>query len=386
MATLVGTVPSIIDARVHFFDPRTPPWSLQRIGRASVPVLRALPRPLLWIASQFTQEHSLSGIAGPGLLARRYQLADYTKDLAGLQSVAGVPVSAVIPVDSQWRRRQSAEDSPEAFQRDLDHLLAQPYGVDGMPRLGGVIVPLDERAVGLGVRRLLDEDDDDLIRGVRLRWARHPDPLVHDWTSTPDAFATAHVERVLPDLIRRGLVIETLCYSHQLGELVEVADRYPEATFVVEHLGLPAGVFGPVGNSTGATAAARADILNLWRERMAMLAARPNVLVKISAIASPILGYGNEKSGNIGGQHILADMIGPLVLHVVDRFGPRRVIFGSNAPLDGHNASIGVTVGALLDVLGDRGEYLLAHLFYENARRVYRVDDAATPDAGSAET
>ena len=370
-------MPGIIDARAHFFNPRTPPWSLERIGRATSPMLRALPTPLIRLASNFTQEHSISSVAGSGVLTRRYLLEDYQKDLAGLQSVAGVPVSAVIPVDSQWRRRPSPEETVETTRRDLEFLCGQPYGIDGAPRLGGLVVPLDERADGLGLGSLLDDDTEGLIRGVRIRWARHPDPLLHSWSSSPNAIASATVEAAMPELIEHNLVIESLCYSTQLGELAAVVERFPEATFIVEHLGLPAGAFGPTGTSTGATAAARADILSLWRERTAMLAAHPNVLVKVSGIGSSLLGYGPEKAGNIGGQHILADMIGPLVLHVVDRFGPGRVIFGSNAPMDLHNASIGVTVGALIDVLADRGDYALAHFFHHNAKRVYRIGNEA---------
>ncbi|MFZ2509927.1 MAG: amidohydrolase family protein [Gordonia sp. (in: high G+C Gram-positive bacteria)] len=375
MVTLVGKVPGIVDTRAHFFNPRTPPWSLQRIGRVTSPLLRALPTPLVRLAANFTQEHSITSTACAGALTRRYELSDYRNDLAGLQSVAGVPVTSVIPVDSQWRRRVSPEATMGAIERDLDWLRRQPYGQDGAPTLGGLVIPLDERIAGLGIGELL-EADDGLIRGVRLRWGRHPDPLVHNWTPTPEAIASATIEAAMPDLIKRGLVIESLCYSTQLGELSALVHRFPEATFIVEHLGLPAGVFGPIGSSAGSTAAARADILSLWRERMSMLAAEPNVLVKISGIGSALLGYGQQKAGNIGGQHILADMIGPLVLHVVDRFGPGRVMFGSNAPLDDCNASIGVTVGALLDVLSDRGDYLLAHFFHDNAKRVYRIGSA----------
>lgn len=376
VSTLVGRVPGIVDAHVHFFDPRTPPWSLRRLGRVTVPVLRALPGPMIRVASRFTSEHSLSGVAGPGLINAPYRLREYAKDLAGLDTVAGVPVTSVIPVDSQWRRRLSPEEAPAAIARDIDYLKRLPYG-HGLPELGGLLVPTDERSPDLGVAAALGDDARGLIRGVRFRWGRHPDPLLHDWSSDPHPLRAKNFQEAIGGLVERGLVLESLCYSHQLGDLAMLASEFPEAQIVVEHFGSPSGVFGPVGSSTGTTAAARADILGLWRERMSMLAARPNVSVKITGIASPMLGYGQEKSGNIGGQHILADMVGPLVLHVVDRFGPERVIFGSNAPLDSHNATIGVTVGALVDVLGDRGDYLLRQFFGENARRIYRLPEPA---------
>ncbi|MFT3660275.1 MAG: amidohydrolase family protein [Gordonia sp. (in: high G+C Gram-positive bacteria)] len=383
MSTLDGRVTGIVDAHAHFFNPRTPPWSLQRLGRSSVPVLRALPAPLLRLAGRFTDEHRLGDIAGPGALGRRYEIREYGRDLAGLGTVAGVSVESVIPVDSQWRRRSSPDDAAADIRRNTEYLAGLAYG-NGMPALGGLVVPADDRLPDLGIRESLAHDEAGLIRGVRLRWGRHPDPLVYDWSDDAAVLDSANLGRTLPSLIERGLLLEVLCYSHQLGDLAVFASDYPELPIVVGALGLPVGVFGPVGSCTGTTAAARADIIGLWRERMAMLAARPNVSVKISGIANSLFGYGRERSGNIGGQHILADMIGPLVLHVVDRFGPERVLFGSNAPLDDHNATIDVTVGALLDVLADRGDHLLAHLFAENARRLYRIPEAG-PKPGEPE-
>lgn len=373
MLKLQGKVAGIVDTHAHFFNPSTPPWSLRRLERVTVPALRALPTPLIRVASRFSSEHTLSTSVGPGQLSRRYGLREYEKDLASLTPVAGVPVTSVIPVDSQWRRRLSPDEVPGAVQRDLEAMAGLPYG-DGLPALGGLVVAGDDRLELLGLEEALRGEHANLIRGFRLRWGRHADPLLHDWSTDAAVLSSPQFRAAFEDLTGRGLLFESLAYSGQLGELAQLASDYPEATIIVDHLGLPVGVFGPVGSSTGTTAAARADIVSLWRERMTMLAARPNVVVRISGIASPLLGYGHEKSGNIGGQHILADMIGPLVLHVVDRFGPERVLFGSNAPFDSHNASIGVTVGALLDVLADRGDYLLGRLFAENAQRLYEID------------
>ena len=128
---------------------------------------------------------------------------------------------------------------------------------------------------------------------------------------------------------------------------------------------------------TGATAAARADILRLWRERMTTLAAHRNVVVKLSGLAMPVLGYGHERWGNIGGQSTLAEMVGPLVEHVIAHFGTERIMYGSNFPIDKPNARMDMQVGALADILSGWGPDTLRKVFRDNAMRVYRIDPAA---------
>ena len=54
-------------------------------------------------------------------------------------------------------------------------------------------------------------------------------------------------------------------------------------------------------------------------------------------------------------------------------FGPDRLLFGSNYPMDKSVASYGVVVGALADLLADGGPDLLRKVFRDNARAVYRL-------------
>lgn len=372
VSVLNGVIPGIVDAHAHFFHPVTLPPARRRLpGTDSL--LRRLPPPALHLISGLTEHRDFHMGADFATRTRSFQAADYGRAAAGLGSIAGVPVRSVIAMDSRWRRRSSADDFLATTQRELAFLRTQPFGTGGLPELAGAVVCADARVPGLGVTGLFDDDEAGLIRGVRLCLGSHVDPMLKDWYFQPGLLESGTFKRAAPRLADRGLVFEVLCYSHELARVDALAREFPDTTVIAEHLGLPVGVFGPVGSATGATAAARADILSLWRERTAMLATRPNVLIKISAIAGAYLGYGSEKAGNIGGQRILADMIGPMVLHLVEHFGPSRVIFGSNVPLDDPNASLGVIVGALLDVLGDRGERALAMFFAENAQRAYRL-------------
>ncbi|MFT3716185.1 MAG: amidohydrolase family protein [Gordonia sp. (in: high G+C Gram-positive bacteria)] len=372
MPTLEGLIDGIVDAHVNLYDAHGDSWAVRKAGRLSAPVLRRMPGPAVRLASRYTIDPSLYGVVGRDVIEKRYELRDYVHDLAGLDEVAGVPVVSVLPVDSQWRHRSASEDVAAEQFREYAYLASLPYG--GIyPELGGLVVAGDTRVPGLGVQRILEAETAGRLRGVRVRVGRHPDPLVHDFTVDAAGLQSSNLNEAVEQLIERDLLLEVLCYSHQLGDVHALAGRFPELTIVLTRLGFPAGAFGPVGSSTGSTAAARADILGLWRERMAMLATRPNVVVKADAVANNALGYGEERSGNIGGRAILADMIGPLLLYVGDRFGPDRIMFGSNSPLDRHNVTVATMVGALIDVLSERGDHWLKSFFADNARRVYRT-------------
>lgn len=373
MTTIEGLLPGIVDAHVHYFNPTRSAWALARFERLSrLPMQRFVPSPVLWLASKVgSGDDGRLGI-DPSLLRTAYEPAAYAHDADSLYAVAGVGVRSAVSVEAHWRAMKSPEALMDSSYDELKYVLALPHGRTG-PELGAVVSAVDPRHRDFGAQLDRQLELSDKIRGVRFKWAQHPDPEIPDWCDEPDAVASTSFLKGFEAIAEHDLVFVSFAYSHQLGQLDMLARRFPDTTIVIEHLGMPAGVFGPTGSRTGMTAAARAEILGLWRERMAMIAQRPNVVVKVSGLGLSNLGYGRETSGNIGTRAVLADMIGPLVLHVVDRFGPERVMFGSDSPIDRPNSTIDMTVGALLDVVGERGPYLLQQLFAHTAERVYGV-------------
>ena len=378
MTTLEGLVPGIVDAHVHYFNPTRSSWALARFERLShLPMKRFVPPPILWVAAKFGSGDDGRLGLDPSLLRSAYEPAAYAHDADSLYRVAGVGISSVVAVEAHWRALKSPEALMDSSYDELKYVLGLPHGRTG-PDLGAVVSAVDPRhgAFAEQLDRLAGVSD--RLRGIRFKWAQHSDPDIPDWCEEPDVVASTDFLKGFEAIAERDLVFVSFAYSHQLGQLDMLARRFPETTIVVEHLGMPVGAFGPTGSRTGMTAAARAEILGLWRERIAMIAQRPNVVLKISGLGLSNLGYGRETSGNIGSREVLADMIGPLVLHAVDRFGPDRVMFGSDSPIDRPNSTIDMSVGALLDVLGERGPHLLAQLFAENARRIYRIADDPT--------
>jgi len=105
---------------------------------------------------------------------------------------------------------------------------------------------------------------------------------------------------------RRGLTFD-LCATHdQLGDVVALVAASPDTRFVLDHCGKPA---------------VRDRLFEAWARGMTALAAHANVACKISGLLTEA-GPGWRD----------ADLL-PYVDHVVNVFGPTRVIYGSDWPV-----------------------------------------------------
>ena len=131
----------------------------------------------------------------------------------------------------------------------------------------------------------------------------------------------------------------------------------------------PVGVAGARGQSTARTVTERADLRRRWLHQLAALADRPNVSVKLSGFAMPILGY-NETAT----REQLWQVWGPALSEIITMFGADRVMFGSNSPIDAAVATYHDLVAVVADaVVAAAGEQALPGVFAGNARAFYRL-------------
>lgn len=136
-----------------------------------------------------------------------------------------------------------------------------------------------------------------LIVGVR--------PMVQDiadddWLVRPD------LDPAFQALVEERLVFDALVLPRHLSRLLVTADRYPGLSIVVDH---------------GAKPFIRDGVLDPWRADMAALAARPNVVCKLSGLATE--AGATWSSGDLR----------PYVEHLLDVFGPERLLWGSDWPV-----------------------------------------------------
>jgi predicted TIM-barrel fold metal-dependent hydrolase len=149
-------------------------------------------------------------------------------------------------------------------------------------------------------------------------------------------------------LLRRyGLSFDLQLYPSQMEEAAALARAHADTLLVVNH----AGMFVDRDSVAGYRA---------WREGMRLLAACPNIAVKISGLA-------------MFDHHWTVESLRPYVLETIDTFGVERAMFASNFPVDRLFGSYTDWWRAYASIVDDASEAEKDALFRRNAERYYRI-------------
>lgn len=254
----------------------------------------------------------------PVSLNRTVALADY---VAGSRPV---PLRAVVFVEAAAARETTVELLRVARES------AVPAVVVGWLDLASLELARDIAAVRAGA-------GGDSLVGVR--WSRPSGRDGGRWLVTDRMRAAA---RVLAD---HGLTLDLLVTRSELGAAAGLADAHPALTFVIDHLG------GAASDADGTE--------NAWREGMARLADRPNVVVKLSGITGDRRSDGSPMSALVG--------------RTIDLFGFERMMYGSDWPVSTQFGDYGETLALTERLVGSAPGPGLASLFSETALRVYGI-------------
>ncbi|HEV8460938.1 MAG TPA: amidohydrolase family protein, partial [Gaiellaceae bacterium] len=156
------------------------------------------------------------------------------------------------------------------------------------------------------------------------------------------------VQPALALLEERGLLLELpAVFPDHLGDVPELARRYPALTLVIDHLGKP-----PIGTAG----------MSAWQHQLERAAAHGNVVAKVSGlntvVPSPEWGAADLE---------------PAVRAALKAFGHERLLFGSDWPVALLNGSYErvfmETTDAIRAVAGDGADAILGG----NALRLYAI-------------
>jgi L-fuconolactonase len=345
----------IVDPHIHQWDPIT----TERVTSKEARLLRPLPRVPRWVRAILPQaDREFAG--NPNALVKPYLPATYAAD------AGPVPVATVVHVEAEWPAPRHIDSVEETHW-----ITSLPFGEDGAPELGALVVAADPRKPDVG--EVLDAHlaASDLVRGVRFKIPTHPDPAVRPFCDDPEVLDDPAFRDGFGAIGERGLSFDLWAYCHQLPKATRLVADHPETTFVLDHFATPVGIFGPRGKHTGQTAADRATILATWREDLAAIAAYPNVVAKASGLGMPITG--NDPRRPYDGVRLaeLSDRTAPLIQHLHACFGPDRVMWASNFPMDKPTVRLSGSIQILLDALGADAQP--AKLLRDVARATYRL-------------
>ena len=181
-----------------------------------------------------------------------------------------------------------------------------------------------------GVRQMLYWDTDPVRRGAPRA----------DFCNSPD------FRRGFALLEKHGLHFELQVYAGQVTHAIELIKAFPGVKMILVHAGM----------LTARTQAA----IDQWRAALMMMAAFPNLHVKIS-------GLGMYSSG------ITLPQVRQVIRDVIQIFGAGRTIYGSNFPLEKVHASYADFFGVYRTVLSEYTETEQRAVLHDNAAKFYRI-------------
>jgi predicted TIM-barrel fold metal-dependent hydrolase len=182
------------------------------------------------------------------------------------------------------------------------------------------------------------------VRGIRHIINFHSDPA--KTYSARDVIGDADWQAGYALLAKYGLSFDLQIYPSQMEVAAQLAARHPDIPVILNHAGMPTD--------------RDAEGLALWRRGLALLAAQPNVSIKISGLAMI------DRTWTI-------DSLRPFVLQAIEAFGPDRAMFASNFPVDKLYGGFGVHYVAYDAITADFSEAERRAMFAGNANRIYRL-------------
>ncbi len=259
--------------------------------------------------------------------------ADYRRVSQGCQVIATVHVEA-----ERDRREQLAET---AWLQTL-------HAAHGLPNAIVAHAWLDRPETE---ERLLQQLQHPLVRGIRSKPVTAAAPGL-DVRGQPGTLQDERWLRGLALLEQHGLSWDLRVPSWHLEEAAAVAALFPRLPIVLNHHGFAWD--------------RSADGLVRWREAMTVLAAQPNVCVKLSEF-----GLRDQPWDEAANTRIVHE-----TLRI---FGWQRCLFASNFPVAGLRIGYAELVQALWRMLAHLSPLQQEAVMARNALRVYRIDLPPTP-------
>ncbi len=183
------------------------------------------------------------------------------------------------------------------------------------------------------------------VRGIRhiVNW--HPDPA-KTYVTKPDFLTDTAWLRGFALLKSYRLSFDLQLYPSQMAAAATLASRHPETVIILNHAGMPVD--------------RDSDAIVLWRNGMRLLAAQPNMWVKISGLGMVDWRW-------------TEDTIRPFVLETIDIFGVERCMFASNFPVDKLYSSFDALYDAFQNIVAAFEDHEKRKLFADTAAIVYRL-------------
>ncbi len=347
----------IIDPHIHLWNP----WTTPRTVSPIVKLFGGWP----WLAEQLLKTLSPKSViefVGDGEhYMRPYLPATYFSE-TGKYKVKGF-----VHVQADWQAKKPLDYADET--KWLAGLENGPLAIIGEARLDDL----------LNLEKVLDAHlaASSRFKGVRDMLAAHPSKKVMRFSDSLDRMKTDDFRKGYAVVGSRNLSYDAFLYSNQLQDFCDLVEAIPDTPVVLDHFASPVGLMGPFCG-VGQTENERTKIKEEWYEGMTRLANSPHVMIKLSGLLMPIVGWNFKVPNWPPSIAKMVDMIGPHIRFAIDTFGIDRCMFASNFPPDRVLVPFEYYYDVYFKVVEDLTESEKKKLFHDNAIRFYRLNETGT--------
>jgi len=260
-------------------------------------------------------------------IRRDYPIAEYLDD------IAECGVARSVYVQANWAKEEFEEEAA---------WVQRTHEETGWPH---AIVAYADLTVADARPQLDRLARHSIVRGVRMQLHWHDNPM-YRFAARSDLCDDPAIRRNVAALADYGWSFDLQVFAPQMMSAARLVEACPEVTFVLQHAGMLEDL-----SSNGRV---------LWRTGMQQLAARPNVVSKLSGLGTFL--HRND-----------AAHISDVVAQTVAVFGADRCLFGSNFPIE----KLWTRYRDLLDAYQAATAQLTPtereQIFSRTATRVYRL-------------
>ncbi|RWP21795.1 MAG: amidohydrolase [Mesorhizobium sp.] len=254
-----------------------------------------------------------------------------------------------------------------ALNRDFSYdeyaVQARRAGIEGALHMEVDVDPADIEAETSHVKALSHQNDS-LLRGA-IASCRPEEPgfaaYLERQRADPFVKGFRRVLHVVPDELSEGvlfrenikrlagtkLTFDLVVLPHQIPKAIALADLAPDVQFVLDHCGVP----DIKGSSE-----------HPWRDHMAEIARRPNVVGKISGVVA----YADAGSWTV-------ETLRSYVEHTIQCFGWDRVVWGSDWPVCTLGGGLATWIAATHALLAGASIDERQKLLSANAKRLWNL-------------
>lgn len=259
-------------------------------------------------------------------IRRDYPIEEFLADLAP----AGVAAS--VYVQTNWAKERAVDEV--AWVEETAERTGWPHAI-----VGYVDLTRDDAVETMRAQARFPR-----MRGVRMQLHWHDKPQ-YRFAPSADQISDPTVGRNVARLADFGFTFDLQVFAPQMAAAAALAAKTPAVTFVLQHCGMPED-WTPGGRAA-------------WRDGMARLAERPNIVVKLSALGTFVHRLDEA---------LIAEIVGET--HAL--FGADRCLFGSNFPIEKLWTSYAALVATYRRVLAAYPVYDQRQMLRDTAIRVYR--------------